>query len=87
MDGVASLNMLAGGRGGGGVVAIASWVTSGRSSVLASLLAALSAGRITGVFIGSCAEVEGTSLGNMIAGGTLASAGVMDSFVTTSTDL
>ena len=68
MDGVASLNMVAGGRTGGGVVAIASCVTSGRSSVLALLSAALSTGCIASVVIGSCAEVEGSSLGN-IAGG------------------
>ncbi len=78
VDGVASLNMVAGGRAGGGVVAIASCVTSGRSSVLAPLSAALSAGCIASVVIGSCAEVEGSSLGNIIAGGALASAGVMD---------
>ena len=87
MGGVASLNKVAGGRAGGGVVAVASWVTSGRSSVLAPLSAALPKGCIASFVIGSRAEVVGSSFGDIIAAGALASAGVMDSLVTTSTDL
>ena len=82
-EGDASLRTAAGGGAGGGVVAIASWVTSGMPSVSAPLSLVLSVAGMARIG----AAAAGSSLGIMIACGALASAGVMDSLVTTSTDL
>ena len=79
--------MAAGGSAGGGVVAIASRVASDRPSVSAPMSSVLSVAGMASICAPGCAEAVGSSLGIMIAGGALASAGVMDSLVTTSTDL
>ena len=83
----ASLKIVAGGGVGGGVVAIASSVTSGRLSVDSPLLLVPLVAGITVIGAGGSVKAAGSSFGITIEDGALASAGVMDSFVTTSTDL
>ena len=81
-DGDASLRTAAGGGARGGVAAIATWVTLCTPSVSAPLSLVLPVAGMA-----SIVAAAGSSLRIMIVCGALASAGVMDSLVTTSTDL
>ena len=68
-------------------MAIASLVASGRRSVSPTTSLVVSVAGMASIGTAGCVEVAGSSLGIIIIGGALASAGVMDSLVTTSTDL
>ena len=83
----ASLRMAVGGGAGGGVVAIASCVILVRSFVESLLSLVLPVAGIPSIGAAGHMEAAGSSVGITIVDGALASAGVMDSLVTTSTDL